>query len=208
MRMIRRSVLGVLVVMLATPVSADEWEQLRRDTQGIKSIQADFVQEKKLKILKAPLISKGLFVFEAPGSVRWQYESPVKVVTLVVDGAVRRFTWTADKGYLPDSSSNLEAMRVVMERITGWLAGKFAEDDVFKATLKPQEGLPPQVILRPENEAIKSFIQQVELVFSSTPGVLDSVRIIEGPGAETILRFKNVKLNETVEQGLFTDVGD
>jgi outer membrane lipoprotein carrier protein len=198
----------MVLSMLAVPALADDWEQLRQDTQGIKTIQADFVQKKKLKILKVPLVSKGTFRFQAPGLVRWQYESPVKVVTLVVDGAVKRYTWTSDRGYVLDSSSNLEAMRIVMEKITGWLAGKFAEDDIFKATLKVQEGGPPTVILMPENEAIARFIERVELVFSSTPGVLASVRIIEGPAAETVLRFENVKLNETVDQGQFKDVGD
>ena len=46
---------------------ADDWEEKKNVAKNIKSVSAKFTQEKHLKILKKPLISKGKFFFTAPG---------------------------------------------------------------------------------------------------------------------------------------------
>lgn len=57
----------------------------------VDSVQADFVQEKSLPILARPLISQGRFLFQAPGSLRWEYFSPLSSVLLMNNGQVRKF---------------------------------------------------------------------------------------------------------------------
>ena len=47
------------------------WEELKSAAGPIKSISAEFVQEKHLKILARPLVSSGVFYYQAPASLRW-----------------------------------------------------------------------------------------------------------------------------------------
>ena len=48
---------------------ADDWDEIRKVAKNIKSVSAKFIQEKHMKILSKPFISKGLFHFTAPSSL-------------------------------------------------------------------------------------------------------------------------------------------
>lgn len=194
----------VLLLYVAIPAEAGEWDQLRRDAMEIRTIQADFVQTKALKILKEPLVSTGRFFYQAPATVRWEYFTPLRVVTIVNRGDVRRFTHTEDKGWVNDSSGSVQAMRVVMEKITGWLGGNFADDELFLATL--EVGPPVVVTMTPKDEAMARFLKRVEVIFGTRPGVVETVRLHEGPGATTTITFKDARLNLEIPKSRFKDV--
>lgn len=49
---------------------------------GLKSLTADFKQERVLREGKRPIVSEGKFTYAAPGSIRWQMGDPA--VTLAV----------------------------------------------------------------------------------------------------------------------------
>jgi len=194
--------LGLVVALHAAPARADEWAVLRQNAAKVKSIKAAFVQQKNLKILARPLISRGTFYFQAPSSIRWEYTAPIKTVTLVHKGKAKRFSWSrVQKKYQQDASAKLEAMRIVIEKITGWLSGRFQSDSGFKATL--QKGPPHKVILTPQSADQQKFIQRVEILFSQRPGVLQSVTIIESEHASTLIQFKNAELNPKLPDAIF-----
>lgn len=204
MRLCLSCMVALMILLPHGPVRGDGWDRLREDAGLIKTIQADFVQTKALKILAAPLVSTGQFVFRAPGSVRWEYTSPIQVITLVTPGRVRRFTHTDELGWVSDSTGSLQAMQIVMEKITGWLSGNFTDDELFNAEL--QEGPPIVVVLTPRDEAMARFLQRVEVVFSAVPGLVEVVRLHEGPGATTTITFKQTHLNDDIPDAQFKDV--
>jgi len=203
--LLRQTALAVMVLLHAGSALADEWEGLRRDAGAVKSIRASFVQTKKMKILARPLVSRGTFHFEAPDAVRWEYLSPVKTVSLVRGGNVKRYSWSGDRGeFVQDSSGSVEAMRIVMEQISGWLAGRFKQDEAFSAVL--EAGDTPTVILTPREKSLARFIARVEIRFSARPGVVRSVTIVENESTSTIIEFKDVELNEDLPDTLFQTV--
>jgi hypothetical protein len=48
----------------------------------LKSVEAEFIQERFLKTLNRPLINPGRLWFKAPGSVRWQIGDPPKTIAV------------------------------------------------------------------------------------------------------------------------------
>jgi outer membrane lipoprotein-sorting protein len=184
-------------------MAAEDFNELRAQAEAVKSIAADFTQTKKMKLLKKPLVSKGRFFFRSPDSVRWEYQSPIRTISLVKGGGVKRFTQSQGK-WQPDSSSAVEGMRIVMEQITGWLAGRFDEGMLFAASLVPGER--PVVLLNPRDKEMARFISRVEVRFSNRPGVVEAVEIFEGEGTSTLIEFVNVRLNDTVDGKLFEGV--
>src|SRR5438045_7261862 len=52
-------------------------EQFSKNTH---SIQSDFVQEKKLKMLNDKVISKGKLYFKKEDKLRWEYEEPYRYI--------------------------------------------------------------------------------------------------------------------------------
>ena len=196
----------VLALVCACPLAwGDEWEPLKKATASIETLSADFVQEKHLKILVKPLVSRGRFRFAAPGSVRWEYLEPIRTATLVHRGRVQRFLFsTQEDKFLRDMSATVEALRVVMEKLTGWMAGRFEQDDAFEAKLSPGER--PKVVLEPKSKEMSRMIERVEIQFSDRPGVVSSVTIVENSDSSTLIRFENVKVNESIDGRLFEEI--
>lgn len=168
-------------------------QEIRAAAGAVKTVSADFVQEKHMKMLVRPLASRGHFVFAAPDSLRWQYDEPMKSLLLTRDGKTSRYGY--EQGHwVREGGFDLQSMQVVIEQIAGWLGGRFDDSDLFSARLAPGR----RVVLVPKNAGFARFIERIELQLSETPGVIDSVVLIEGEQAFTRIRFSDVKVNGPV----------
>ncbi len=177
---------------------ADTWDGIKAGAVKIKSVKAEFIQEKHIKILKKPLISKGIFYYKSPGSLRWEYFSPVKSILIMGNGETRRWIKT-QKGFREDHSPGLKGMGIVLDEITKWLAGNFNDNPDFKATLVPGR----KILLTPKNKALLSIIAKIVLKLSDTPGIMESVTIFESEDSYTLLKFINPELNPGLDKKLF-----
>ncbi len=155
-----------------------------------------------MKILARPLVSGGRFFFRAPADIRWEYTEPIRSVLLVDQGDAKRFTWR-DQGWQEDRGAGLDAMRFVLQDLSGWVGGDFEASRRFRPDL--QQGPPVRVILTPREASMERFIERVVLTLSATPGVLESVEIVEGPDSVTRIEFRNTELNVSFPPGFFRD---
>jgi outer membrane lipoprotein-sorting protein len=178
---------------------ADSWEQLKSTAGTVTSVQAEFVQKKHLPILAKPLVSEGVFYYQAPRSLRWEYRSPVQSILAMHDGRLRRFVSSGASGFSEESGAGLEAMQVVMEEITQWLAGRFDDNPMFQTHLEPGKS----IVLVPKDAAIQKVIQRIVLDLGQQPGVIESVTIYESENAFTRLTFSNTVLNAKIEASRF-----
>ena len=172
-----------------------------QEAMNIKSVSADFVQEKHLKILAKPLISKGKLLYQTPGSLRWEYASPVRSILLVHEGEAKRYV-IKDNEIIEDSSAKMQSMHIVMDEITRWLSGRFDENPDFAVEGKTKR----KIVLKPVKEALLKIIQRIDIHLSRTPGIIDSVVIYEGESSYTQLHFKNVTLNKKINNSMFKDI--
>jgi hypothetical protein len=176
------------------------WENIRQKSGSIETVQADFIQEKHLKILSKPLISKGTLYFKAPHSLRWEYESPVQSVLLMHNGQINRFVKKSE-GFSRDSGMKLQAMQVIMQEITLWLNGRFQDNPTFNASLEPGR----KIVLIPRDNAFTAIIARIELTLSDQPGLIDTVTIFENEDTSTKLIFKDAILNKPLKDSLFEE---
>lgn len=180
---------------------ADTWEGLRAQSREIRTVRADFVQEKHLEILQKPLISRGVFYFRAPDDLRWEYTEPIRSILLVHDGKTERWI-EGDDGLVKDAAAGLPAMQMMLGEISGWLQGRFEENPDFKATLEPGR----QIVLTPKSAALADIIQRIVLQLSDAPGLLDSVTVYESDASYTLFRFQNAVLNADLDDAVFSRV--
>jgi len=191
--------LAVLGIFFVGPVWAtDDFEALSKSAQNIKSISADFIQEKHLKILAKPIVSEGRFYFKAPYSIRWEYLSPVKTLTLMNKRGAMVYILSEKKWVIDKTKSDTRG--IVMDEINNWFTGHFQENPAFTPVYKP--GVPPSVILTPK-EDMKNFISRIVLKLSKTTGMVEQVEIMEGQGNRSKITFKNEKLNVDLPDSLF-----
>lgn len=190
--------MAVLLTGLLCLGWADSLEAIRENSGNITSVRSDFVQEKHLKILVRPLISKGIFVFQAPGSLRWEYRTPIQSLLLLHDGKMQKFVQHEGK-LVEDRSMGMDAMRVVSQEISQWMSGNFTDNPTFQAELKPGR----KIVLTPRNKGLGKLISRIELQLSEQPGLMDSVTIFEGKDSYTKLMFANTVINTTISPAVF-----
>ena len=195
-------VMFILVFFMAVPCAyGGDWDQIREKAIDIQTISAQFIQEKHLEILIKPLISKGTFYFRAPGSLRWEYASPIQSILLMHDGKVRRFMGS-ENGFKEDVGPGLQGMEMVLKEIARWLKGEFSQNPDYHASLEGDN----KIVMVPKNEAFAKIIQKIEILLSDRPGVIETVTIYEGKTSFTKIRFRDVNINGELADTLFESI--
>ena len=85
--------LSIIILLIASYLCigwADTLVGIQDKAGEINSVMANFIQEKHLKILSKPLISKGTFYYQIPQSLRWEYTSPFQSILLMHNGNIKR----------------------------------------------------------------------------------------------------------------------
>ena len=176
----------------------DSWESIRQTASRIETITAGFVQEKHLPLLKKPLVSTGVLYYQKPDSLRWEYYQPVASILMSHKGEINRYLKQNGK-FVKDASSRVQAMQLVLDEITLWLAGRFKEGQRFIPELQPGG----KIMLRPAHQQMGELISHIVLQLSQQPGLIESVTIVESESSYTTLEFKQVKLNHAIDASMF-----
>ncbi len=96
----------------------------------------------------------------------------------------------------------LQSMQVVVQEITQWLSGRFDENPAFTAKLAPGR----VIVLVPKDESFARLIQRIEVHLSDRPAIIKSVMIFESEDTFTKLDFKDVIINQKLDDVLFRKV--
>jgi outer membrane lipoprotein-sorting protein len=193
--------LSLFVAIPAAQAGAQSQGALMPQAQPVqlRSVQADFIQGKHLKILARPIISTGSFTFQAPQSLRWEYRTPIRSILLMHGGKVRKFV-ERDGVLAEDKGMRLDAMQVVLAEISNWLDGRFTDNAMFTVSFPKKQ----TILLTPKEPGFAALISSIELKLGDQAGLLDKVIIFEGPGAFTSLTFSNRILNQEIPAAVFT----
>ena len=154
-----------------------------------------------MKILARPLVSEGVLLFQGPESLRWEYKHPVQSILLLHNGKTKRFV-QKNGSFVEDASVNLQPMQVVVQEITQWLNGRFDDNPAFTARLEPGR----KIVMAPREESFARLIQRIEILLSDRPAAIKSVMIFESEDSFTRLDFKDVILNQKLDDALFRKV--
>jgi outer membrane lipoprotein-sorting protein len=198
-RLLLLAALSFFIAIPAAQAGAENKGGPQAQPVQLRSVQADFIQEKHLKILARPIISTGSFTFQAPQSLRWEYRTPIRSILLMHGGKVRKFV--EREGVLTeDKGMRLDAMQVVLAEISNWLDGRFTDNAMFTVSFPKKQ----TILLTPKEQGFAALISSIELKLGDQAGLLDKVIIFEGPGAFTSLTFSNRLLNQEIPAAVFT----
>ena len=186
-------------LVFAEIASAQDWASLKETFMNIRSVKAEFLQKRYLKILTKPLLSEGKLYCYIPDSLRWEYLSPLRTVMLQKENTIQVYNFS-EGTWKPEMAQAVEARRMVLAEISQWFQGRFDESKAFKHVYSP--GPPARVTMVP-GEGINRFIQRIEIVLSAKPGVIDRVEIEEAGGSRTSIEFRNVEINSSFSSEVF-----
>jgi outer membrane lipoprotein-sorting protein len=172
------------------------FDQIR---QASNTIDADFVQEKKVDILEHVIVSKGKFVFKQKNNLRLEYTSPSYY--LVVMAAGKMLIKDGDKKTKIDSKGS-KMFSQIQNVMTGILGGQISDNKDFKYELYKSENN-YKIRLFPQTGAIKDLLKEVEFITQKVSLKALSMTMYERSGDETIMKFKNVKMNVPIDDKVF-----
>jgi len=163
------------------------------------TIDADFVQEKKVDILENVIISKGKFLFKQKNSLRLEYTSPSYY--LVVMAAGKMLIKDGDKKTKIDGKGS-KMFSQIQNVMAGVLGGQMTDNKDFKYELYKGE-TNYKIRLFPQTGAIKDLLKEVEFVTNKTTLKALSMTMFERSGDVTVMKFKNVKMNTPIDDKVF-----
>lgn len=175
-------------------------QKIEAQTKTIKSLQADFEQQKVLSFLETPVISKGKFWFKEPHQIRWEYQSPYQY-TMIMNGGVLTVKDGGDE-FTSDLSSN-QMFEQMSSLITGSIQGKLLSDDdnYSKGYYQNIE----HIIIRfiPKDKQLLAYLDYMEIWFSKEKLEVDVLLMHEASGDYTKMVFENIQQNQNILSDVF-----
>jgi outer membrane lipoprotein-sorting protein len=178
-------------------------ESIRKAAATVQTLEAAFVQTRTLKILKKPLVSRGLVAYRRPNDLRWEYQSPLATLLVVRQGNAQRLLKHGTE-WLTDHSAKLEAMKVVLGEINLWLDGNFGASKTFRPELRPAtKEQPAHIDLLPLDPSLGKLISRIAIAFGEHPGTVSAIDIFEQGEGVTHIAFEHPRYNEAVPDERF-----
>lgn len=206
----RKLSLTLLAALLALPAfaarpSSSTLETVIRKVQEkqrtTNTLQAEFRQEKAMALLATPEVSTGTFVFSKPNNVRWSYAAPKRVEMVIAAGTLT--TWYPEL----NKAERLDVKRFE-DRIFKYMGASGAIDELqkyfdFKFTDTPSAA---QYVfdLKPKTRSIEKRVKRIRLWIDKTSYLTSKIEYVEGDGDTTRYEFRNMRVNQPVEQQRFT----
>lgn len=168
--------------------------------RALKSLRAHFRQEKSSSLLLKPVIAEGEFLFQAPESVRWNYESPEKMVVCFSGSTLVTFRpEEKELDELEISRKNRRFLKV--------LAGTLPLDELksqFEISLK-DSGLPEayRLGLVPTHHSLARKLKSLELEIDRKLFLPVRLRSEEADGDVTLFVFTKLELDPKLDPALF-----
>jgi outer membrane lipoprotein-sorting protein len=143
-----------------------------------------------------------MFYYRKPDSLRWEYIAPIRSILLMHGSRIKRYFQKGEK-FIAESGPGVDAMQFVTAEMTQWFKGRFDQTPYFEAEIVSGSG--HQIRLRPKDDAMSKIIQRIELTFSETPGVIETVTVFEGESSFIKLTFTQVDVNRPLPDRLFEE---
>ena len=173
--------LSALTVMGQTKLTSEQEKQvlakMEQSSNALHSLQCDFVQSKRMKILSKEMQSKGILYFKKPDKIRWQYTTPYDY-TFVMNG---------DKVQIKSAKStkNIDIQgNKIFRQITTIIDAYFAK-------------------MLPKKKEVKQVYAAIEVYFNPALTMVERIKMIEKSGEYTVVKLLSPKMNTTINESIF-----
>ncbi len=170
--------------------------RVQYEQKRLRTLQADFIQEKASEFLAAPESSRGTVSFASPDRVRWEYLSP-KPVSLVIHDDVM-LTWYRDLG-------RAERVRIgrLSSQVFQYLNANSSLDSLlryFRANVSFPKDLsePFKVELIPRFARVARRLASMTLWIDRKLFLPVRVRYVEPNGDVTEYQLQHLRINEPI----------
>lgn len=171
-------------------------QRIKQEQSKVKTLEAKFTQRQESEFLVAPEEAKGMFSYQAPDRVRWEYASP-KPVTLVINGKTMT-TWYRDL-------ERAEEMKVgrYSERVLKYLGASGSIEALLeyfdvRAAFPSDTKSPFRLEMTPRYHRIAKRLKALTIWIDGERYLPIKLKYVSGDGAITEYSFDGVTVNGTL----------
>lgn len=167
--------------------------------QQVKTLSANFTQEKTSTLFTEKMVQKGVFCYQSPKQLRWEYKSP-KALTLLFNDT--KVTVLTDKGAINNPNKMLNEMgKMIINTINGT---NMSDNDNFDISYQKNNQDGSYIaVLNPTNKKIKANYSSIRVILNGKNYLAEKVILNESNGDVTTITFSNMKINTTLPEGIF-----
>ena len=188
-------------VDMSVSASNDLKKRVVKKSEETTSIISDFEQFKHLDFLSDDIKSTGKLTYKSPSSIKWEYKVPF----------VYSAVFKNNKLYINDdgvkSKVNLDANKTfksLNNLIVKSVRGDMFDEEKFEISYF-ENSTTYIVHFKSLDKALKKMISEFVLTFDKENLNVIQVKMIESSDDFTLLKFKNLQLNQSVPDAVFTD---
>ncbi|MBO4656077.1 MAG: outer membrane lipoprotein carrier protein LolA [Bacteroidales bacterium] len=174
-------------------------EAVSKAHQQLKTLSADFTQEKKSALFTEAVVQKGSFWYKAPKQLRWEYKSP-KALTLLFDE--KKVTLLTEKGPIDNPNRMLNELgKMIINTING---NNMSDNENFDISFLKNSNGKYIVLLNPVNKKIKANYHSIRVILNAQDYLAEEVIMNESNGDVTTIIFSNKKTNQNISADKFS----
>ena len=196
--------LSALSVMGQTKLTSEQEKQvlakMDQSSKALRSLQCDFIQSKRMKILSKEMQSKGILYFKKPDKIRWQYTSPYDY-TFIMNGDKVQIKSAKSTKNIDVQGNKIfrQITTIILNTVTG--AGIMNSAD-FNVELY-KSGDIYFAKMQPKKKEVKQVYSSIEVYFNSALTMVDTIKMIEKSGEHTVIKLVAPKINAAMSESVF-----
>ena len=196
--------LSALSVMGQTKLTSEQEKQvlakMDQSSNALRSLQCDFVQSKRMKILSKEMQSKGILYFKKPDKIRWQYTSPYDYTFIMNGDKVQIKSAKTTKSIdIQGNKIFRQISTIILNTITG---GGIKNSSDFNVELYKSGDIYFAKML-PKKKEVKQVYSSIEVYFNSALTMVDTIKMIEKSGEYTVVKLVTPKINAAINESVF-----
>jgi outer membrane lipoprotein-sorting protein len=174
---------------------------IEKTVSTVHAVASEFRQERRLAMLKEPVVSTGRFYYEKPDKLRWEFLSPDPSGFFVKGKLAKQWKGKNNPPEVFDLQQN-PVIRLIIDQLLAWTKADFAwiEQRYIVSVVKED---PISLKLVPRSSQEKKYIDHILISFEAETHYANAVDIIEKGGDSTRIRFSNMIINNLPQKELF-----
>jgi outer membrane lipoprotein-sorting protein len=180
---------------------AGAFARIEKIASTIHAVASEFRQERRLAMLKEPVVSSGRFYYEKPDKLRWEFVSPDPSGFFVNGKLAKQWKGKNNPPEAFDPQQNL-AIRAIVDQLLAWTKPDFAWIEQ-RYTISVVKEDPIVLKLVPRSSKEKKYIDHILISFEADTNYANAVDIVEKGGDSTRIRFSNMIINNSPQKELF-----
>ncbi len=193
--------LVALTSVAQTPQERQAIQQVSRAAAAIKTMQADFVQTKHLRMLGDKMVSRGRMCYQQSNRLRWEYTKPY-AYTFILNGNSVMMSKGGHRDVVDVNRNKVfrEIAQMMMSSVVGTC---LTDSKRFKVSMTVNKQTCTATLL-PQKKDVKAMFTRIVLVFNRKTSVVSKVIMYEKNGDRTEITLDNVRIGAAVSPTEFT----